>query len=123
VATAVLSTTAKAKARAKKSEKDKGDSMDIDEPVKDDETKTPKEDDTTKDDQQRKSKKKKEETYGVLENLSRVVPAQLKRITFKDDCRYVPIKKGVISGIALMEDRRPNEEEELIEPSAPTSGK
>lgn len=97
--------------------------MDIDEPVKDDETKTPEEDDTTKDDQRRKNKKKKEETYGILENLSRVVPAQLKRITFKDGCRYAPIKKGVISGIVLMEDRRPNEEEELIEPSAPTSGK
>ncbi|KAI8338087.1 armadillo-type protein [Chlamydoabsidia padenii] len=121
VATAVLSTTAKAKARAKKSEKEKGDMMDVDkEPSKDEEIKAD-EEDTNKDDQRRKGKKKKEENYDILENLARVVPAQLKRVAFKDDCRYVPIKKGTVSGIVLMEDRRPNEEEELIEPSAPTS--
>lgn len=97
--------------------------VDKDEHVKEDEVKTPEEDDTTKDGQRRKSKKKKEETYSVLENLSRVVPAQLNRITFRENCRYAPVKKGVLSGIVLMEDRRPNEEEELIEPSAPTSGK
>ncbi|CAO3592001.1 unnamed protein product [Absidia cylindrospora] len=120
VATAVLSTTAKAKARAKKSEKEKGDHMDVDkEPVKEEEIKE--EEDTTKDDQRRKGKKKKEENHDVLENLARVVPAQLKRITFKDDSRYVPIKKGTVSGIVLMQDRRPGEEEVLIEPSAPTS--
>ncbi|ORX50506.1 26S proteasome regulatory complex, non-ATPase subcomplex, Rpn2/Psmd1 subunit [Hesseltinella vesiculosa] len=122
VATAVLSTTAKAKARAKKSEKEKGDSMDVDkEPVKEDEeTKEPEEEDTNKEDNRRKTKKK-EASFEVLENLSRVVPAQLKRITFKEDARYVPIKKGVLGGILVLKDQRPDEEEELIEPSAPTS--
>ncbi|SAM01373.1 hypothetical protein [Absidia glauca] len=122
VATAVLSTTAKAKARAKKSEKDKsGDQMDVDKEPEEP-TKTNEEEDTAKEEQRRKAnKKKKEENYDILENLARVVPAQLKRVTFKDDSRYVPIKKGTVSGIVLMEDRRPNEEEELIEPSAPTS--
>ncbi|CAO3613493.1 unnamed protein product [Cunninghamella blakesleeana] len=121
VATAVLSTTAKQKARAKKTEKEKGDQMDIDkEPVKEEET-TKEEEEVSKDEQKRKSKKKKEENFEVLENLSRVVPAQLKRITFKEDCRYTPIKTGVVNGIILLKDQKPDEEEELIEPSAPTS--
>ncbi|CAO3590032.1 unnamed protein product [Absidia cylindrospora] len=116
VATAVLSTTVKAKARAKKSEKEKDDHMDVDkEPLKEEDN------DTTKDDQRRKNKKKREQSYDVLENLSRVVPAQFSQITFKDDSRYVPIKKGIVSGIVLMEDRNPDQIEELIEPSAPTS--
>lgn len=124
MATAVLSTTAKAKARAKKSEKDKaGDHMDVDKEPEEP-TKATEEEDTAKEEQRRKAgKKKKEENYSILENLARVVPAQLKRVTFKDDSRYVPIKKGTVSGIIMMEDRKPNEEEELIEPSAPTSGK
>ncbi|ORZ21533.1 armadillo-type protein [Absidia repens] len=120
VATAVLSTTAKAKARAKKSDKEKDDHMDVDkEQVKEEEIKV--DIDTTKDDPRRKNKKKREQTYDVLENLSRVVPAQLKQITFQDDSRYVPIKKGIVSGIVLMEDRKSDQIEELIEPSAPTS--
>ncbi|KAI9302563.1 armadillo-type protein, partial [Cunninghamella echinulata] len=124
VATAVLSTTAKQRARAKKTEKEKGDQMDVDkEPVKEEEVAKEEEVETSKDEQKRKTKKKKEENFDVLENLARVVPAQLKRITFKEDCRYVPIKTGIVNGIILMKDRRPEEEEELIEPSAPTSGK
>ncbi|CAO3644071.1 unnamed protein product [Cunninghamella echinulata] len=124
VATAVLSTTAKQRARAKKTEKEKGDQMDVDkEHVKEEEVTKEEEVEAAKDEQKRKSKKKKEENFDVLENLARVVPAQLKRITFKEDCRYVPIKTGIVNGIILMKDRRPEEEEELIEPSAPTSGK
>ncbi|KAF7725612.1 proteasome regulatory particle base subunit [Apophysomyces ossiformis] len=113
VATAVLSTTAKAKARAKKSEKEKADHMDVDkEPAKEERK------EETKDD--RKGKKRKEESFEILENMARVVPAQLKHISFKEDSRYVPVKKGVVGGIILMIDRRPGEEEELIEPSAPS---
>lgn len=97
--------------------------MDIDkEPVKEEEA-TKEEEEVTKDEQRRKSKKKKEENFEVLENLSRVVPAQLKRITFKEDCRYTPIKTGIVNGIILLKDQKPEEEEELIEPSAPTSSK
>ncbi|KAI8062416.1 armadillo-type protein [Gongronella butleri] len=130
VAMAVLSTTAKAKARAKKSEKEKGDMMDVDkEPSKEDEPAAPAATASTskdeaaaaaKDDQRRKAKKK-EANHEVLENLARVVPAQLKRITFKEDSRYAPIKKGIPGGIIVLKDQRPDEEEELIEPSAPTS--
>ncbi|KAI8369483.1 armadillo-type protein [Radiomyces spectabilis] len=114
VATAVLSTTAKAKARAKKSEKEKDDHMDVDK------EESPKEEKKDEVKDERKGKKRKEENFEVLENMARVVPAQLKHITFKEDSRYVPIKKGSVGGIMLMHDRRPDEEEELIRPSAPT---
>jgi 26S proteasome regulatory subunit N2 len=116
VATAVLSTTAKAKARAKKSEKDKAtELMDVDErpPAEAEEKKKEEEKD------EKKPKKKKEETFEVLENMARVVPAQLKHITFLDESRYVPVKKG--GGILMLIDRRSGEKEELIAPSAPKS--
>ncbi|KAG0170052.1 proteasome regulatory particle base subunit [Apophysomyces sp. BC1021] len=114
VATAVLSTTAKAKARAKRSEKEKGDHMDIDkEPAAKEERKEEAK-------EERKGKKRKEENFEILENMARVVPAQLKHISFKEDSRYVPVKKGAVGGIILVIDQKPGEEEELIEPSAPS---
>ncbi|OAD01801.1 hypothetical protein MUCCIDRAFT_187029 [Mucor lusitanicus CBS 277.49] len=96
VATAVLSTTAKAKARAKKIEKEKGDQMDID----DDKPASLKDEEMAEDDkkeEQRKQKKKKEENFEILENMARVVPAQLKHIAFKEDSRYTPCVMGYSS--------------------------
>ncbi|KAJ3088234.1 proteasome regulatory particle base subunit [Quaeritorhiza haematococci] len=140
VATAVLSTTAKAKARAKKSEKEKSgkeggvEAMDTDE--KKDTAETPKEaekkdeekkdekdvkeEDKTAGETTNKKKKKKEESFEVLENLSRVLPQQLKYIRFKEDSRYSPVKKGIAGGILMMIDRKPEETEELIPMSTPT---
>ncbi|CAO3669707.1 unnamed protein product [Umbelopsis vinacea] len=124
VATAVLSTTAKAKARAKKNEK--GDLMDVDKEASTSAATAAAAEAATKAEEkkeadEKKSKKKKEETFEVLENMARVVPSQLKHIAFKPDSRYLPIKKGTVGGILLMVDQHPDQPEELINPSAPTS--
>ncbi|KAJ3223641.1 proteasome regulatory particle base subunit [Clydaea vesicula] len=99
VATAVLSTTAKAKSRQKKSDKEKG-AVDMD--VK-------------------KAPKKKEESSETLENLARICPLQAQYVTFDKDARYVPVKKGAVEGIILMNDRTPNEPVELISSSQPAN--
>ncbi|GAN10768.1 26S proteasome non-ATPase regulatory subunit 1 [Mucor ambiguus] len=119
VATAVLSTTAKAKARAKKIEKEKGDQMDIDE----DKPASLKDEEMAEDDkkeEQRKQKKKKEENFEILENMARVVPAQLKHIAFKEDSRYTPVKHQNVGGIIMLVDNKPDEEEDLIQPRVPS---
>jgi 26S proteasome regulatory subunit N2 len=46
-----------------------------------------------KDKKKRKGKKDEEPQSEVLSNLSRVVPGQLKYITFPEGSRYAPIKK------------------------------
>ncbi|KAI8891036.1 26S proteasome regulatory complex, non-ATPase subcomplex, Rpn2/Psmd1 subunit [Backusella circina FSU 941] len=115
VATAVLSTTAKAKARAKKIEKEKGDQMEVDkeEEKKEEEKKEEKK-------EERKTKKKKEENFEILENMARVVPLQLKHIAFKEDSRYIPIKQENVGGIIMLVDKKPDEEEDLIQPRVPS---
>ncbi|KAI7905634.1 armadillo-type protein [Cokeromyces recurvatus] len=121
VATAVLSTTAKAKARAKKIEKEKGDQMDIDEDkhsIKDEEMN---EDEKKEGRKSPTQKKKKEENFETLENMARVVPAQLKHIAFKEDSRYTPVKKENVGGIIMLIDNKPNEEEDLIQPRVPAA--
>eukprot|EP00833_Pecoramyces_ruminatium_P013509 jgi/Orpsp1_1/1187541/evm.model.d7180000058480.1 len=121
VATAVLSTTAKTKARAKKNEKEKGgnepESMDTDEKKEE----TQMEVDTTekKDEEVEKQEKKKNQKFEKLGNLTRVLPAQLKYIVFKDDARYIPVKKNIVGGITIMEDRQKGQPEELLEFSTP----
>jgi 26S proteasome regulatory subunit N2 len=106
VATAVLSTTARAAARAKKHHgKDAagGDAMEVDAPASATSATAPTGNELTspisgeeanKDDEDKKDeKKKKEPTFEILENLSRVVPMQLKYIKFREGSRYVPVKK------------------------------
>ncbi|KAI9310565.1 armadillo-type protein [Dichotomocladium elegans] len=116
VATAVLSTTAKAKARAKKSEKEKGDMMDVDkEPSAGAASGAAKEEA-----KEEKPKKKREESFEVMQNMARVVPSQFKHISFKEDSRYTPLKKGKIGGIIMLLDKSPGEMEDLIQPSAPS---
>ena len=119
VKTAVLSTTAQAKRRAQKKEKQqRRESMDVDqapttpkttiadEKMDVDETAVKTEDDrkddeksdlTPKESEEKKTeslkKKVEKEKVGYsLENMSRVLPAQLKFISFPDS-RYEPIKK------------------------------
>ena len=112
VKTAVLSTTAQAKRRAQKKERQQrresmdidattpkttnlDDKMEMDEPSsKNDEDKRDSEG-TSKDTDEKKSEKKKTEKEKVgyeLENMSRVLPAQLKFISFPDS-RYEPVKE------------------------------
>lgn len=105
VATAVLSTTAKAKQRAKKSEKEKEekDAMDTDEKKpeasgsgddKMDEDKKEEGAEATKEEEDKEGKKKeKEPNFDIIPNVSRLLRQQLEHVSFKDDSRYVPIKK------------------------------
>ncbi|KAL7753562.1 proteasome regulatory particle base subunit [Sorochytrium milnesiophthora] len=126
VATAVLSTTAKARARAKRKEDEEkaGDAMDTDvkSPTVEDTPMTPA-DDKAKPDEPKA--KKKEEKSEILQNLNRVVPAQARYIKLRENSRYVPVKKGNLSGIVILRDTKPDEAEELIalsEPSPPQAG-
>ncbi|KAF8985369.1 proteasome regulatory particle base subunit [Entomortierella lignicola] len=112
VATAVLSTTAKAQAKAKKAKPAETEAMEEDEKpeekaeeVKDDEAKAT-------------AKSKKEPQFEKLGNLARVVPAQLKYITFDKDSRYVPVRKDVTGGIVVLLDNRIGEPETLIATTA-----
>lgn len=123
MATAVLSTTNKARQRAKRSEKEKaakeaaskGDSMQIDEApsapvtpapsgvaagdkmdIEEDGPAEKKDEFTTEQEKTAAAKKAKveKETVGhMVENLSRVLPQQLRYISFPEDGRYVPVKK------------------------------
>lgn len=113
VETAVLSTTAKAKARAKKAEKEKADtdSMDTDIPAETEDEKMEIEEKTEDKPSQVKKPEPNSENLG---NMSRVVPWQLKHISFRQDARYVPIKKTT-GGVIMMKDLRPSEEVSLIE--------
>lgn len=108
IATAILSTTAQAKRRAQKKEKaaQRQDSMEIDPPKPSgekmdvDDDKEKKEDDKEKkegDDKEStpiesKKKPEKEKIGFEIENMSRVVPGQLKYISFPAG-RYKPVKK------------------------------
>lgn len=83
------------------------------------------------------ARKQPEPTSSRLENLSRVVPAQLQYISFPAESRYTPIRPvnpgsttassasvalsrlsspvGTGGGILLMRDAKPGEEEDLLE--------
>ncbi|KAF9994249.1 proteasome regulatory particle base subunit [Entomortierella chlamydospora] len=112
VATAVLSTTVKAQAKAKKAKPVEAEAMEEDEKpeekaeeVKDDEIKTT-------------SKPKKEPQFEKLGNLARVLPPQLKYITFDKESRYVPVRKDVTGGIVVLLDNKSGEPETLIATTA-----
>jgi 26S proteasome regulatory subunit N2 len=115
IKTAVLSTTAQDKRRRLVKERQRRrESMDVDQTPTtpkvsaDDDDKMDLDDDVKKDDKEEKekadgaqtetSKKKieKEKVGYSLENMSRVLPPQVKYISFSDE-RYVPIKKVCFS--------------------------
>ena len=148
VKTAVLSTTAQAKRRAQKKEKQqRRDSMDIDQtpttskPGEEDKMETDesvakadsdkesskpdadKSDSEKKNDEETKEapekpeglrKRMEREKVGYeLDNMSRVLPAQLKYISFPNK-RYEPVKKAT-GGVILMNDTTPSEPKKLLE--------
>ncbi|KAH6672322.1 putative 26S proteasome regulatory subunit rpn2 [Halenospora varia] len=138
IATAVLSTTAQAKRRAQKKERAQrresmdidqapttpktaapvSDKMEVDEETKDKEGKSDekKDSEAEKDASPAEIAKKKLEKEKVgyeIENMSRVLPAQLKFISFPSG-RYKPVKKPT-GGVILLIDTQPAEEKELIE--------
>lgn len=131
VESAILSTTAKAKARAKKSQKaQKEDEMEIDEKPES------KKDSKKVDDKEKVEKSEKAEepntatstltggegveeassaikyskTPYKLENVSRVLPNQLKYISFNKDERFVPVRKFRSNGgVVVLIDKKPEE--------------
>ncbi|AAS51195.1 ACL033Cp [Eremothecium gossypii ATCC 10895] len=115
VATAVLSTTAKAKARAKKSKKDKAVEPDKSkEEIKvENEQRDKKEHDA--DVPEEEFKIKYTSTYYKVENMTRVVPQQLKYIAFPKDERFTPVRKFKGSnGVIVLSDKTPDEPVEVI---------
>jgi 26S proteasome regulatory subunit N2 len=131
IATAVLSTTAKAKSRAKKAEKEKGGSVEAMDTVcffinqliisQDDTPEQPEkpEDNAPDSPVVAVEEKKPEPTSEQVGNMSRITPGQTKFVRFNPDSRYIPVKKGVVSGILLLVDTKPSEAEDLIEYTTP----
>lgn len=140
ISTAILSVTAKAKKKeASKKDKQHGvEKMDVDdEPSAAPSTKTakdPKDKKLTQDEQKKKDASKNgtkeaskdddkdrdekadEPNSELLTNPSRVLRQQLKYVTMPEGSRYRPMKDVQIGGIIMMNDTRPDEQEELIEP-------
>lgn len=127
VETAVLSTTNRARTRARKSskavKKSEDDSLvetkkgeikeDTDDKMDLDDVRKP----LSSEDQSKDAGKsgKPGRRFNKLENMSRVVPAQLKFISFEDDSRYVPVRRLRESGgVLLVKDLKPDEPAELI---------
>ncbi|KAB5584971.1 armadillo-type protein [Coniochaeta sp. 2T2.1] len=141
VSTAILSTTAQAKRRAQKKERAlRRESMDVDSTptavkagssqpagdkmdVDDDKAKNDKADDKKEGEDgaekeasaspEAKKKAEKEKVGYEIENMSRVLPGQLKYISFPAG-RYKPVKKPT-GGPLLLEDTQPDEPKALIE--------
>ena len=136
VKTAVLSTTAQAKRRERKKEKQhrtdsmdvdtatpvtpqmsKPDKMDTDELAVKDEEADLKDEEKKEDEKdapsEPKKKVEKEKVGYDIENMSRILPAQLKYISFPDQ-RYQPVKKPT-GGVTLVLDSEPDEPREIIE--------
>ncbi|XP_077250441.1 26S proteasome non-ATPase regulatory subunit 1 homolog A-like [Tasmannia lanceolata] len=125
--TAVLSTSAKAKARAKKEMDQKASTEKLsneDALIGSSSGKGPKS--TDKDgesmqvDNPSEKKVEPEPSFEILTNPARVVPAQEKFVKFLEESRYVPIKPAP-SGFVLLRDLRPTEPEVLVLTDAPSS--
>lgn len=116
--TAVLSTSARAKARISKKEAEKA--------AEKPESSTGKGKPSDKDgesmqvDSAAEKKAEPEPSFEILTNPARVVPAQEKVIKFLEESRYIPVKPAP-SGFVLLKDLRPNEPEELSLTDAPSS--
>jgi 26S proteasome regulatory subunit N2 len=143
VKTAVLSTTAQAKRRAQRKEKQqRRESMDLDQPtpptpklltsdkdedkmdtdeiaVREDDAKESEKKESTEGEKEGapaeslKKKMEKEKVGYEMKNMSRVLPAQLKYLTFTDS-RYAPVKRPT-GGVILVLDTQPESEREIIE--------
>ncbi|OBT72998.1 26S proteasome regulatory subunit N2 [Pseudogymnoascus sp. 05NY08] len=133
IATAVLSTTAQARRRAQKKERAQrhesmdidqtpttpkvsapdAEKMDVDEEAKEGGKKEGEEDKEAGAQGTPKKKLEKEKVGYEIENMSRVLPAQLKFISFPAG-RYQPVKKPT-GGVIMLLDSQPDEPKSLIE--------
>lgn len=109
--TAVLSTSARAKARASKKDAEKANAEKA-EPSSGKGKTSDKEGDSMQVDSATEKKAEPEPSFEILTNPARVVPAQEKFIKFLEDSRYVPVKSAP-SGFVLLRDLRPSEPEAL----------
>ncbi|RMZ79157.1 hypothetical protein DV738_g3530, partial [Chaetothyriales sp. CBS 135597] len=134
VKTAILSTTAYARRRqAKKEKQQRRDSMDLDTvtPVTPKPDKMDADDATVtaadghadkadgeaaerKEEPSRRKKAEKEKVGYEIANMSRVLPRQLQYLSFPDK-RYQPVKKPVTGGVVVVLDQEPDKEREVIE--------
>ena len=124
VKTAILSTTAQAKRRrqAKERQARGPDEMEIDQEVEKKSQPKAKEsdekmevDEPEKKDEAKKTKREKERVGFELENMSRVLPSQLRYTRFAEDGRYVPVKDPSGVGSIVLHDTRPDEPKVLME--------
>ena len=117
-AAAVLSTTAKAKARAKKGKKGEHEKVKEKDAEKVNEEKQEVELEEKKKEEAKNTEEAKIKyttTSYDVENLTRVLPQQLKFISFAKDSRFVPVRKfRGNSGVIIVEDKTPEEPLELI---------
>ncbi|EAW10315.1 proteasome regulatory particle base subunit RPN2 [Aspergillus clavatus NRRL 1] len=133
VKTAVLSTTAQAKRRAQRREKQqRRESMDVDQtpttpkvsdqlPEKMETDEGAEKEEEAKEGEKGagegpKKKAEREKVGYELENMSRVLPALLKYLTFPDP-RYEPVKRPT-GGVVVVLDKNPEEPRETIEMKA-----
>uniref|UniRef100_H2Y5H3 26S proteasome non-ATPase regulatory subunit 1 n=1 Tax=Ciona savignyi TaxID=51511 RepID=H2Y5H3_CIOSA len=106
VETAVLSTTAKQKAKEKKEKKkaattgaaNEGEKMEVS--------------------SVKEEKEKEEATFEMINNPCRAILPQLKLISLTEDSRYAPLKPITSGGIILLKDKQAGEPEQLLEPVA-----
>ncbi|KAL2242534.1 26S proteasome non-ATPase regulatory subunit 1 homolog A [Sesamum indicum] len=117
--TAVLSTSARAKARASKKEAEKTN-VEKAEPSSGKGKMSDKDGDSVQPENIVEKKTEPEPSFEILTNPARVVPAQEKFIKFLEDTRYVPVKSAP-SGFVLLKDLRPSEPEVLALTDAPSS--
>ncbi|KAG8369677.1 hypothetical protein BUALT_Bualt14G0038700 [Buddleja alternifolia] len=116
--TAVLSTSARAKARAIKKEAEKAPEKG--EPSSAKAKTSDKDGDSMQVDSNAEKKAEPEPSFELLTNPARVVPGQEKFIKFLEESRYVPVKSAP-SGFVLLKDLRPNEPEVLSLTDSPSS--
>ncbi|KAJ9062712.1 proteasome regulatory particle base subunit [Entomophthora muscae] len=114
VATAVLSTTAKAKARAKKRREAAGaEGNDTAEPMEEDKEPLPQVAEPAQ------LKREPEPTSEEISNMQRVLPGQLQHIEFYIDGRYFPLKQNIVGGIVVLVDQHPDQEHVVLFPQPP----
>ncbi|CDO99454.1 unnamed protein product [Coffea canephora] len=126
--TAVLSTSARAKARASKREAEQkaiadkafGAELPSGSGTSGKAKSGDKDGESMQVDGAAEKKSEPEPNFEVLTNPARVVPAQEKFIKFKEDSRYVPVKLAP-SGFVLLKDLRPTEPEVLSLTDSPSS--
>jgi len=122
VATAILSTTAKAEARKKGTDVDKKegeeDKMEVESKDKKEGVEADKEGEEAKDAD--KKKDVKEPNFTNLANPARVLVAQKKFVAMPAECRYEPVSKKLF-GVVMLRDLQPGTEAELVKVEIPAT--